>query len=106
LKKAVNETAMTLDEVVQLGGAPLIWDFSVIQTPDKCDQRAMAVIFGPFDGFRLRAECRKCLVGMLFDYIVVDWLSVSQTFGPGFDINICHDDLLLSSLDWQEAPNV
>jgi hypothetical protein len=48
----------------------------------------------------------QVLVGMLFDYIVVDWLSVSQTFGPGFDINICHDDLLLSSLDWQEAPNV
>jgi hypothetical protein len=52
--------------------------------------RGMAVLVRPVDCFTLRFERGQCVIGMIFDYIVVDMGALRAALGTRFDKNDRH----------------
>jgi len=64
--------------------------FLIIQVSDARDKGSVAVRLRPIDCFALRLEGAEDMIGMIFDYIVVDIAALRAAFGTRFDINVRH----------------
>jgi len=60
----------------------------VVQMPDARDKRVVFVRFRPRDGFVLRFERPKHLVGMIFDDIVGNGIALRPSLWTRFDVNV------------------
>jgi hypothetical protein len=79
----------------ELGRAPVVW--FLLEMPDPGDQRVMAFLSGPLDGFALGSERGQDVVGMVFDHIIIDRAVVGTTLGTGFDVDVHHQLALIST---------
>jgi hypothetical protein len=73
-----------------LGCAPLIRLLLIIQMADASNKWGMALTLRPVDRFSLRFEGAECVVGMVFNDVVVDMASVRAALRAGFNENVRH----------------
>src|ERR1700761_3649575 len=58
--------------------------------PHPSDKWIVPVAFCPIDGFALCLEAGEHMVSMIFDHVIVDWMSIRSTFWSRFYINVRH----------------
>lgn len=68
----------------------MIGPLFVVQVPDSGDKRCVPPGLRPIDGFMLRPESGKHVIGVIFHNIVGNRAPLRSAFGSRFNVNICH----------------
>jgi hypothetical protein len=74
---------------------PVIGFFLIVEMAHASDMRRMAVLFRPVDGFVLRFESSECVVGVIFDHIIVNGATFGAALGSRLNINVRHASISL-----------
>jgi hypothetical protein len=76
--------------------APVIGLLLIVEMANAGDMRRMAVTLRPFYCLVLRFEGGECVVGMVFDHIVVNAGTYGMALGARLDINVRHCSHLMA----------
>lgn len=73
----------------------MVGNLLIIQMPNASDEGSVTLRFRPIDCFFLGFESAELMVGMVFDYIILNGRAFRTTLRTGFDVNVRHSLLPL-----------
>jgi hypothetical protein len=72
----------------------MIGIFLVVQVPDTGDEGAVSLLLRPINSFLLSPKCPEYVVGVIFDYIIINVCAFGATLRASFYVDVGHYYLL------------